>query len=327
MMKRLKEDIANRTFHSVYLLYGEEDYLKTLYRDRLKKAVLEEDDEMNLSVFSGKDLDMLQFSQMLQTMPFFSDYRLVLVEDSGLFKSASDLVDLLENKPDSSIVVFVEKEVDKRGKAYKYVHKMGLDVEMKYMSEHELEVWVAGMLQKNGRVIRQNTMQYMLSQMDNSMVHITQELEKVIAYTAGREEVTREDVDAVCCVQITGKIFQMMDAIASGRRKETMQLYHDLLILRESPMSILYLLTRHFQVLLILKQMGRASRDEMIRAAGVPPFALGRYQAQCRNFTLEDIRHMLDACVETEYQFKRGNLSDRMGVEILIVSFLDHLKK
>ena len=65
----------------------------------------------------------------------------------------------------------------------------------------------------------------------------------------------------------------------------------------------------------------------MIRAAGVPPFALGRYQAQCRNFTLEDIRHMLDACVETEYQFKRGNLSDRMGVEILIVSFLDHLKK
>ena len=56
-MKQLKEDLKNQTFHPVYLLYGEEDYLKRMYRDRLKKAVLGDGDEMNYSYFEGKDID------------------------------------------------------------------------------------------------------------------------------------------------------------------------------------------------------------------------------------------------------------------------------
>ena len=55
-MKQLKEDLKNQTFHPVYLLYGEEDYLKRMYRDRLKKAVLGDGDEMNYSYFEGKDI-------------------------------------------------------------------------------------------------------------------------------------------------------------------------------------------------------------------------------------------------------------------------------
>lgn len=322
-MKRIKEDIKNHSFHSVYLFYGEEDYLKRMYRDKMKQAVLPDGDEMNYSYFEGKDMDAHQVKEIADTLPFFSDNRIVIIENSGWFKSANDFSEYLEQMPDTTILVFVEKELDKRNKLYKYVNKNGLAVEMNGMTPKEMKTWIAVLLKQNQRQMRESTAEYLLEQIDNSMTNVQNELEKLIAYTEGREEITKEDIDAVCSVQVTGRIFQMMDAVAAGRKDETLALYHDLLLLRESPMSILYLLSRHFNILLQIKNMiGRVEKGEMAKKAGVPPFTVGKYQSQCRHFAKERLEQMLDACIDTEYQFKRGNLSDQMGVELLLLSFV-----
>mgnify|MGYP002243766375 CR=1 FL=1 len=41
-MKSLNEDLKTGQFKQIYLLYGEEAYLKKQYRDRLTKALLPE---------------------------------------------------------------------------------------------------------------------------------------------------------------------------------------------------------------------------------------------------------------------------------------------
>lgn len=53
-MKSLKEDLDSGNLKKVYLLYGEEAYLKTLYKNKLKNAVIPPEDTMNLSVFEGE---------------------------------------------------------------------------------------------------------------------------------------------------------------------------------------------------------------------------------------------------------------------------------
>lgn len=322
-MKRIKEDIKNHSFHSVYLFYGEEDYLKRMYRDKMKQAVLGDGDEMNYSYFEGKDTDALRLREIADTLPFFSDYRIVIVENSGWFKSANEFADYLKQMPDTTVLVFVEKELDKRNKLYKYVNKNGLAVEMNTMTAKEMKTWIAVLLKQNQRQMRESTAEYFLEQVDNSMTNVQNELDKLIAYTECREEITKEDVDAVCSVQITGRIFQMMDAVAGRKQAETLSLYHDLLLLRESPMSILYLLSRHFNILLQIKNMPeREEKSVIAKKAGIPPFTVGKYQAQCRHFSKETLQVMLDSCIETEYQFKRGNLSDQLGIELLLISFI-----
>lgn len=322
-MKRIKEDIKNHTFHSVYLFYGEEDYLKRMYRDKLKQAILPDGDEMNYSFYEGKGIDILQLQETADTLPFFSDFRLILVEHSGWFKSANDMTDYLPKMPDTTIMVFVEKELDKRNRLYKYVNKNGLAVEMNALSGKEMRTWLAVQLKNHNKRMREKTGQYFLEQVEQSMVNVLNELEKLISYTQGREEITMADVDAVCSIQVTGRIFQMMDAVAEGNQAQTLSLYHDLLTLRESPMSILYLLGRHFHILLQIKDMvGKTEKAEMAKKIGIPPFAVGKYQSQCRRFSSEKLRSMLDACIDMEYQFKRGNIDDQLGVELLLVSFV-----
>lgn len=319
-MQRIVEDIKNKTFHPVYLLYGEESYLVRLYRDKLKNAILDGADEMNYSNFQGSGIDLLEIREIADTLPFFQDYRIIVLEDTKLFKSANEFADYLPSMPDTTILVFAEKEVDKRNKLYKYVQKNGLAVEMTAMSAGDTKKFVAMKLRDGGRVIRESTAEYFLEQVENSLNNIENELEKLIAYTYGREEITREDIDAVCSVQVTGQIFKMLDAIAGGKKQEVMTLYHDLLTLKESPMSILYLLTRHFNILLQIKSAsGENSKSELAKRIGIPPFAVGKYQMQCKHFTKEQLKKMLTLCTETEFDFKRGRIADQIGVETLLM--------
>ena len=88
-MKSVVEDIKKGSFKPVYLFYGEEAYLKQQYKNRLKDAVLPEGDTINLSIYSGKGIDVEEMIAQADTMPFFAEHRLLLIEDSGFFKNAN----------------------------------------------------------------------------------------------------------------------------------------------------------------------------------------------------------------------------------------------
>ena len=136
-MNRIKDDIKQRRFHNLYLLYGSEELLKKNYRENLKHFILENSDEMNFSKFENRGIDLSEVQSIADTLPFFSDYRLIVIQDSGLFKTSNDFADYLEHMPDSTIIIFVEKEIDKRNKLYKYVNKNGIAAEIKLKDAQE----------------------------------------------------------------------------------------------------------------------------------------------------------------------------------------------
>ena len=151
-MQTLNQDIKTGEFKQIYLLYGEEAFLKNSYKNRLKEAIIG-DDTMNFARYEGKGLDVDELIRLADTMPFFAERRLILVEDSGFFKSASDaLVQYLPSMPDTTILLFVETEVDKRNRLYKKVKDMGYAAELNRQDSAQLARWAGGILtreQKN----------------------------------------------------------------------------------------------------------------------------------------------------------------------------------
>ena len=71
-MKSLKEDLESGKLKKVYLLYGEEVYLKNLYKKKLKDAVLSFGDTMNLSAYEGKGIQIREVIERAETLPFFN---------------------------------------------------------------------------------------------------------------------------------------------------------------------------------------------------------------------------------------------------------------
>lgn len=320
-MKTLDQDIKSRQFKPVYLIYGEEAFLKKSYKNRLKAAITG-DDTMNFHYFEGKGPDLEEIISLADTMPFFGERRLILIEDSGLFKGsgAEPLVEYLPRMPDTSCMVFVESQVDKRNRLYKLVKDIGHAAEMERQDSGKLADWAGRILAQSGKKITGRTMELFLSKTGDDMENIRMELEKLISYTGSRDVVTDKDVEEICTVRVTNRIFDMVTAIVNRRTKAAMDLYEDLLTLKEQPMRILFLIARQFNQILQVKEMMASGmgRGEIASRLKIQPFVAGKLMPQARNFSREQILSYVSLCVEMEEAVKTGQLDDRLAVELLI---------
>ena len=320
-MKTIDNDIKTGQFKQIYLLYGEEQYLIRQYRDKLKHALAADDDTMNFSAFSGSDINQKEIIDLAETLPFFADRRLILIEDSGLFKkSAEELADYMSFIPETTYFVFAEKEIDKKTKMYKQVKKNGSIVEFPRQNETTLSRWIEGRIRRNGKNITRDAYALFIRKTGDDMENIRMELEKVISYTLGRDVITDEDVMTVCTVQVTNRIFDMVAAIVNRQTRKAMDLYEDLLTLKEPPMRILFLIARQFNQLLQVKELMAKGMDKGTIASKLKmqPFVVGKTMPQARQFSREQILSYVNSCVETEEAVKSGRLQDRLAVELLI---------
>lgn len=323
-MKTIDNDIKFGQFKKVYLLYGEERYLVRQYRDKLKKALTSPDDTMNFSTFEGDDINVKEIIDLAETLPFFAERRVILIEDSRLFKKGGDeLAEYLENLPETTCFVFVEKEADKRSRLFKAVTRQGNAVEFVTQTDETLMKWIGTRISREGKNITQAAYRTFIAKTGTDMENIEKELEKLICYCMDKDVIEPEDVEAVTTEQITNKVFDMVDAIASHRQKQAMDLYYDLLALREAPMRILFLITRQFQILLTIKVMsnqGFGNKDIALKA-GCPEWTVRKYQGQAKAFPLEQIKKAIQDGVEYEEAVKTGRMNDQMAVELFIVTY------
>lgn len=322
-MQMIKEHIRLNKYKPVYLLYGSEDYLKKLYKKKLTDAMIGSNNDLNYSYFEGNSIDLNQLMAQAETMPFLSDRRLIVVENSGLFKMANDLGDYIKEMSLTTHIIFIEHDIDKRNRLYKVVKDLGTISEMNGLDQKNLVLWMVSILKKSNKKATQQTLEYLLEKSGSDMKDLENELEKLICYKLEDEIIETTDIDAICSTQVTGKIFQMIDAIGAKKQKEALQMYYDLLTLREKPMSILYLMMRHFNILFQVKDYIARSlpRAELSQKVGIPPFTVNKYMTQAKNFTVNRIRDAIETCNEVEEQVKTGKLGDQIGVELLIVEF------
>ena len=320
-MKNIQEDIKTGNFKQAYLLYGEEAYLKQQYKHKLVQALNPEDDTMNFNHYEGRNIDVKELIDLCETMPFFADRRVVLLEDTGFFKNKCDeLADYMKELPDYLCLVFVEDEVDKRSKMYKAVKSCGRIGEFARQDEKTLMQWAAGILKREGKNITQRDMELLLTMTGIDMGNLRMELEKLITYTGDRNVVT---IQEVCTTQTQNKIFDMVRAVTEKNQKRALDLYYDLLTLKEPPMRILFLLAKQFRQLLLVKEYTEegVAQPEMASRLGVPSFVVRNIASCARSYRISELRQAVTDFVDAEEAVKTGRLQDVLSVELLIVKY------
>ena len=162
---------------------------------------------------------------------------------------------------------------------------------------------------------------YFLNKVGTDMENITKELEKLVCYCLDKEVITREDIDAICVTQITSHIFEMVNAVANKDQRKALDLYYELLALKEPPMRILFLLIREYRILFQVKALIKQGygRKEIASKAGLHPFAAGRYMDEAKRFHLRELRSVMEEGADIEQRVKTGLLTDSLAVELFLV--------
>ncbi len=296
----------------------------------LRDALVSPDDSLNYSYFEGTSTQVGEVVDLVNTMPFMSEHRLVLCENTGWLAGESGLsddkftmlTDSLANIGEDVVFVMCEEKVDKRSKLFKFLSKNGSSEEFAKESEETLKRWIAGYLKNSNKKITAAAAEYLLTEVGNDMTLLSLEMEKLIAWCLERDEVTIKDIDTVCTHQVNGKIFDMITAISEHRQKEALALYYDLLTLRESPFHIQSLLVRQYNNLLAVRDgMDRNYSFAMIAdKTGIKDWLVKKMSYIAKKMPLAKIKEAIEACARAEEDIKTGNMVDVLAIELLIIS-------
>lgn len=166
-------------------------------------------------------------------------------------------------------------------------------------------------------------MELFLTKTGTDMGNIEKELEKLLCYTLGREVITRKDIEEICTTQITNHIFDMLRAVTEKKQQKALDLYYDLLALKEPPMRILYLLARQFNQMMQVKELEKEGYDQaaIAKRLGIQPFVVRNYKNISGRYSIEQLKTAVEKCTDTEEKVKTGYLSDALSVELLLVEF------
>ncbi len=337
-MKRLKElekSIKEENFYKVYLFTGDEGYLLNQAGKMLRRALTGPDDTMNYMAYANEFVDVPALKDLADTFPFFAPKRLIVLDSTDILKTGKDaFLSLMKDMPDTTVLLILETEADKRTKAYKWIKKNGYTAEFlkKNQSEDDLIRTVALWLRQSGKKIRKEDALYILSRAGTDLFTLKNETDKLAAYLGDRDEVTREAIDAILSVETENRIFEMTDAVSAGNTKKALKQFEDLMVLKEQPLRVLALVVRQYRILSLLADMesDHVPETEMARAAGLQRFVIRRYRDQIRRIRAKDpaalYKDCFAECIEADQAVKTGKMEGRTALETLLVSLCRKMK-
>ncbi len=327
-MQKIIDDIKNKNFQKIYLLFGEENYLKNKTFNSLKKALISETAKiMNLDIFNEKKPETKKISDACETLPFMNDLRVVIVKDSELFvqgnKDESEkMAEYIKNVPPTTVLIFVEEKVDKRGKLYKEVSKLGYCAEFKQLSEKELLNEVRKIAKAKRLVMKDSVILYFIRSIHNSMEAIISEIEKLSNYIL-EGEVSEKDIDDICTKSLEVKIFDMVDAIGNKKAKIALDIYNNMVLMKESPIMILAMISRQFRIIFQSKYLAEKGmyKSDIAKKINQREFVVSECLKQSKNFKKKTLLQALDDCLECDINIKTGKIQDKLGVEMIILKY------
>lgn len=307
------------------LLYGTEDYMIDGAVSMLKKACLGEGaEDMDYAVIdtrTGDKFDMAKLEELISMPPWMSPRRLVIVKQSGLpGRELSDKeLEILKDIPSSAVVVFFEETADSRKKAFKAFLQYGTVASMSGFEEDELTGWISNRFSKEHLRIGYEAANSMSSRCSGNMMELVNEINKVALYCQSKNytEVTPDIVELCCPPDLSGQIFDIMDACGSGDARIALGTLDKLITNKEPLARIRVSIINHIKALIMAKEAGNA--DLLVKRTGMHEFRAKKLVSQAGNFQMKRLIDLYLAASDSDSDFKHGLIDERYSLEIILV--------
>ena len=332
----LKSDIKEKSFRKVYFIYGEELYLKRFYVETLINTVLFDDPQKtDLFKADGKRLALEDFHGQLESFPFISEKKVITLYDTPL--SSSIINYLLENpqnlNEDTVIILVNETEkYDSRTKEYKsflsFIKQNGLDINVSSLEDRTKQKWVVQCFKKKNKEISQNSLLYFLENIDNDMYILGNEIEKLSAYAADRNEITIKDIDATCVKTVEARGYELTNAMLDGNLEKSYILCDKLFEMNTNENQLLGAIFSYICSLYKIVQMQKEgmSISEISKNTGMKDYALKKQIEKLIRISEKSLCIMIEKCTEADLSAKGSSIDGKLIVTKLITECVNTVK-
>ena len=312
--QQFKKELSTGCPGQLYILHGEETYLRDYYLGRLKELLLTEGmGEFNHHQISAKEMSPQRLEEAVDCLPMMAERTLITITDYDLFKAGEKdreaYVKLFSQLPDYCCVVFLYDLIpykgDARTKLAAAIKKNGLVVNFTRQEQGDLVDWVRRRFRALGKDIDSRLALDLIFLCGDLMTNLIGEIEKIGAY-AKNPRITREDIDAVATPQLDAVVFRMTDAIGEGRFDQAAGVLGELYQMQEPPIRILFSLGKQMRQLYSARLMIERGQgaSSLMELWGIKPYPADKLMRSARRFSLSWCRRAVVLCGQCDLDMK-----------------------
>ncbi len=324
-VKRLKERGPER----LYLLYGQEDYLRERFVDELKKLCISDDMDFNYKRLDGPIPDMTAFSEAVDSVPFFAERTFVELRGFEINKckdaDCEKLKSIISDIPEYctiAIIIGSDYEMDGRLAAVKAVKKFGYCLEFTEQDQDALIKWIANRFSAAGKSISRSDAEYLSFVSGTLMNRLIPEIEKISSYCSGNI-VTRSDIDATAHRIPEADIFEMTDLLSQGKIDAAARLLSALLSDKNnSPIYILAVFSQQIRKMYAFKlaQSKGKSKSVIMELASLRfDFLYNKVSICAKPYSLKALKNLVELCAEYDFLMKSSGMDNELLIKELLI--------
>lgn len=306
LASKIKEKVEN-----VYLLSGEDSYLKqTAYKLIKRAAINEELSFLNESQFDNENWNVEKFEEAAYSMPMGCNYKLVHVKNLEKIsdKEKQIIQNIINNiSPSTCLVIELNKNLKLTG---------GTTVDCSSLDHATLVKYINGEVIKNGKRITQDAANMLIEFCSSSLTKIISELPKLCAYA---DEINTEAVKMLVAPDEEFQIYELTEALGNRNKDKSIKLLH--LMLEKKETSLVSLISNHFRRVAFCS-LSDYSNDELAEMFEVKPFAILKARNQSKFFSKVQLKNILALLEEVDFMVKSGKMQAENAIYYLVLKIL-----
>lgn len=313
----------------LYLLFGPEDYLRdaaarAVTDAALKGAALR---EFNESSFSLSSADVQHAIAAAEQLPMMAERRVVRMTDFAKLREADEeaLARYVARPVESSVVLFVADDLDKRRKLSKTLLEICTSVEFAALNDSELATWARDRLKHLGANTDERTLRQIIALTGASVRQLANELAKLATAALPGGHVTMEMVDALVGRSRELSNFELTDRLIARDRRRALETLSKLLDDGAEPVMLIGLLASSYHRLALAKDlMSRgAAEQEVFRVVNMPFNQRKEFLATARRADSQELTRRIQRIAEADLAIKTslgggGDRGSRVQLEMLV---------
>lgn len=325
--KQLVQAFQTKQFAPLYVLCGEETYLKEYYLKKLKEELVEKTfADFNLIELGERNISADSLSDALNGYPAMSDKKLVILRDYDIFKAESAVQEVIMSCvmewPEYLHLLLFYDTSDfkpiKTTKIYKSIKDFLCIAEFGRLAEKELIAWVQRTVKSYGVTIDSSMSSYLIFKCGNDMTRLLTEIQKACAHTT-TGEVKQYNIDSVCSPTLEAVVFDLTDAISQGNYENAIRKFNDLLAQKNNEVMLFSIVTRHIQRLYAAKIC--KGKDALKKAiASNSDYYISQLQRTAQRISISWLRSAASLCAEMDSVLKSSSADKGKQIELAFLT-------
>lgn len=339
-MAPITEELLKKKLQSglapVYILFGEDGYLKKTYTDKISRKITDPDDIFNFCKFeSGCELQDVYDATM--QLPIMSDKKCVILSDydyEHCSKSDFDkLCELISEVPDTAVLILnfdsIEPDFKKSSKFKKLIasaeKNSGLAVKLDHRKMPELIKMLCDGATKRNCKLDTVVARYIVETSGDDINILKNELDKLCSFV-GCGIIDKNAVDEVCVKTVEASVYNLSKFILECNISASLSVLDELFFMRIEPMIILHTVS---SVYVDMYRIYTASKNgvatpEISEKFGYKgrEFVLDRARQNLRKLDDIKLRLSLDTLVEADTALKSFGADGKIILEQLIIKLI-----